>query len=103
MGTTYPEECGASFLKGTSRYPSTYDPPFIHPPRFAEGSRTVGLLARPQNIRIETLRRSAIYAREFVNTDKDEKNGFNASARFFPFPLPFFLLATRQSLGATSI
>lgn len=43
VGTTYPEECGAIFLKGTSRYPSTYDPPFIHPLRFAEGSRTVGL------------------------------------------------------------
>lgn len=37
MGTIYPEECGATSLKGTSRYPFTYDPPFIHPPRFAEG------------------------------------------------------------------
>lgn len=98
--TTYSGECGATSLKGTFRYPSLalpYDPPFIHPPRLAEGNRrTVGSLATAKRA-VETLRRSAIYARELAKlADEDERKRFQCvRARepvffFFFFPSPFF-------------
>lgn len=74
-----------------------------NPRALPRSRRTVGLLATAKHLdRNATSIATAIYARELAKlADEDERNSFNARARFFfpSFLPPLLLLATRQQLG----